>query len=348
MDKIKLKSLSKKELEEFFVSMGEKAFRATQLMQWLYKYRVDDFSKITNMSKVIREKLNKTADISKAPVLAKQISKNSDSIKIALGLNKEKTEMAECVALIDGKRVTACISSQIGCAYGCKFCSTATMGFVRNLRKDEIIEQLICLQDALGEKRITNVVFMGMGEPLSNMDNVLGAIETIQSNEGFMIGGRKITISTCGLAPQIRKLADLKKNYGLAISLNAPEDKLRSTLMPVNNQYSIKEVIEAAKYYFEKAGRRVTFEYILLDNINDSLVNLKKLKVLLNNFPCKLNLISFNTKKDSEFKTVDKSKSKQILEYMRNSKFTVTMRKSIGTDITAACGQLYIDLKKNL
>ena len=356
-NKINLKNLSLKELSDFFVSVGEKPFRAKQIMQWLYCNRVEDFDEMRNISKLTKGKLEAVADISKLPVIAKQKSKDGSAVKLAIGLSKvelngrslgyeNKSEAVECVMLSDGKRNTACLSSQVGCKYGCVYCSTALMGFHRNLNQVEIIEQLIALQDNSSGKRISNVVFMGMGEPLDNLGNVLRSVEIIQSNLGFSIGGRKITISTCGLVPKIYELADLKTNLGLAISLNASNNSLRDKLMPVNKKYPLEKLLDAAGYYFEKTGRRVTFEYVLIDGINDSMQNMKELRLLLSRFPCKLNFITFYPKPGSEFKSPSMTKIRMIVAFFETSPFTVTLRKPMGADISAACGQLYRELVK--
>ncbi len=343
--KIRLKALSQKGLEDFFTTIGEKPFRARQIMQWLYRHRVDRFDAMKNISAELRSKLDGMADISKLPVKACQKTKDDSAIKIALGLLDGPGEVIECVVLDDGDHRTACLSSQLGCKYGCAYCTTAMMGFHRNLSQLEIVEQLIALQDASSD-RISNIVFMGMGEPLDNLETVLAAIDIFQSDYGFVIGGRKITISTCGLVPKIRDLADKETNLGLAISLNAPNDEIRSRLIPINRKYPIEQLLGAAKYYFEKSGRRVTFEYVLIEGVNSSDENLRELQDKLSGFPCKLNLIVFNAKPGSELRGPSPVRIRRILEMLGSSPFTVTLRKSLGTEISAACGQLYQEIAK--
>jgi 23S rRNA (adenine2503-C2)-methyltransferase len=344
--KIFLKDLSFDKLVEFCVSCGEKPFRAKQLMQWLYFYRVNEFSQMKNISRLLREKLSPNADISKLPVIARQESAEGGAMKLALGLSPDLTESVESVVMFDGKRRTACLSTQLGCKFGCAYCSTALMGFRRDLTQREILGQMIALQDAIGEDtgRLTNVVFMGMGEPLDNLDTVLQAIEVLQSDFGFTIGGRKITISTCGIVPQIKALADKKTNIGLAVSLNAPNDEIRDRLVPVNKRYPIAELLKASQYYFEKTGRRVTFEYVLIDGVNCGMEQIHELRDLLTPYKCKLNLIAFNPRPGSSFASPSKTYIKKVIAFLEEGPFTVTLRKSLGSDISAACGQLYREL----
>lgn len=345
MDKTHLKNLSLSELGEFFVQTGEKPFRSKQMIQWLFQHRVEAFDQIKNLSQELRKKLSQIADIAKLPVIAKQETADGSALKLAVQLSDCANEVVECVALFDGKRRTACLSSQLGCKYGCAYCSTALMGFHRNLTQREILEQLIALSDHLGERRISNIVFMGMGEPLDNLENVLRAIEIIQSDYGFEIGGRKITISTCGLVPKIKELADKESNLGLAISLNASNNTIRNQLVPINKKYPIQELMSAAQYYFQKTGRRVTFEYVLIENVNDSMEHMRELSSLLSPFPCKLNLIGFNPKPDCSFKSPSSQKIQKIISFLYSAPFTITLRKSLGTEISAACGQLYREIK---
>jgi 23S rRNA (adenine2503-C2)-methyltransferase len=339
-----LKNLSPAELNEFFIRLDEKPFRTKQLMKWLYQNRNDNFDEMINFSGVLRQKLAQEADISKPTIIAKQKSVDGSALKLALKLTENKQEVIECVALYDDKRRTACLSSQLGCKYGCAYCSTALMGFSRNLTQREILEQLIALEDHGDQKRISNIVFMGMGEPLDNLENVLRAIDIIQSEYGFAIGGRKITISTCGLVPKIKELADKETNLGLAISLNAPNNAIRNKLLPINKKYPIEELLKAAEYYFQKTGRRVTFEYVLIENVNDSMEHFRELISILSHFPCKLNLIGFNPKPDCSFSSPSPGKIQKILSFLQAAPFTVTLRKSLGTEISAACGQLYREI----
>lgn len=343
--RVQLKSLSAKGLEDFFLSLGERPFRARQVMMWLYRYQVDRFDEMKNISAVMRAKLEEVADISKLPVVAAQRARNGSATKIALGLSDDPGEVVECVVLDDGDHKTACLSSQLGCKFGCAYCTTGTMGFHRNLRQREIVEQLIALQDACTD-RISNLVFMGMGEPLDNLEQVLLAIEIFQSHFGFLIGGRKITISTCGLVPKIRELADLETNLGLAISLNAPNNEIRSRLIPINRKYPIEQVLDSARHYFEKTGRRVTFEYVLIEGVNSSDDNLRELQSRLLHLPCKLNLIAFNAKPGSDFHSPSPARIHRIMDMLGESPFSVTLRKSLGAEISAACGQLYREICK--
>lgn len=342
-----VKNLTPKQLEEFFVAMGEKPFRGRQVMQWLYNKRASSVEEMTNISAALRTKLDGAADLKKLPIVTKQESADGTAVKLALELPGGKREVVECVVLFDGKRNTACLSTQLGCKYGCVYCNTARMGFRRNLTQREILEQLIALQDHAGTRRITNVVFMGMGEPLDNLKAVLAAVEIIQSDHGFVVGGRKITISTCGLVPQIRELADVGLNLGLAVSLNAPNDEIRNRLVPINRKYPIAELLKASKYYCEKVGRRVTFEYVLIEGVTARDKHLEELKQVLGGFPCKLNLIGYNERPESEFKCPSGKRIREIVESLEQWKYTVTLRKSLGRDIAGACGQLYSEIQKS-
>ncbi len=339
---LRFKNLKISSVADEIEKMGEKKFRATQIIKWVYQKRVDSFEMMNNMPKVLREKLSERYSLEKMEPVSAMESRDHDAFKFGFKLY-ESAHIVESVLLIDRKRRTACLSSQLGCGLGCVFCETGKMGMIRNLTQDEIIGQLIGINDFLesrGDKLVTNIVFMGMGEALSNFENFRSALDIIMNEDCFNIGGRRITVSTAGVIPSIEKLINENLNIGLAISLNAFSDKQRSALMPVNNKYPIAQLVEIAKEYYNKTGRRVTFEYVLIEGQNDTDEAVNALSKLLGGFPCKINLIPVNPLKSSGFKSPADGRLEIFANKLHQRGLSATLRKSRGKDIWGACGQL--------
>lgn len=325
------------EMEEFISSLGKEKFRARQIMKWLYQSGSASFDDMTTLSCDFREKLSRIARISRPQIVKIQESKDT-TMKALLRL--EDGLFIESV-LIPGKNSwTICLSTQAGCAMDCKFCLTARQGFKRNLKPSEITGQLITLKYEMPQcPEITNIVMMGMGEPLANYDNVVKAIKNLTSDFGMGFSNRKVTVSTCGLAPQIIRLGrDICIN--LAVSLNAPDNETRSNLMPVNKKYPLKVLLDACRQYPMPGRRMLTFEYILMDGINCSVRDAKKLVALLKGQRCKLNLIVLNEYPGSPFKSPSPKTVEAFQQILLDHHFTAILRKSKGRDILAACGQL--------
>ncbi len=342
VEKRNLMDLGKPGLEQFFADMGEKPFRASQILKWIYHQGVIDFSLMTNLSKTLRDKLVATAVIQPPEILKEDISSDGTYkwvIRVAGG------NAVETVYIPEKNRGTICISSQVGCALNCTFCSTATQGFNRNLTTAEIIGQVWLAAKQLGQwsgedKRITNVVLMGMGEPLMNFDSVLEAVSLMREDLAFGYAGRRITLSTAGLIPGIEKLREIS-DISLAVSLHAANDELRNKLVPLNRKYPIKQLLQACRRYVaDKARAKITFEYTLIDGMNDSAENAYELSRLLKNFPAKVNLIPFNPFPGTHFQ---RSKEDAIIGFkniLMSAGLIATVRRPRGDDIDAACGQL--------
>lgn len=291
MEKQKLIGSSLAELENLIITLGQPRYRADQLFNWLYKRQITSFTEMTNFSKYFR---NQLTDIATIPVVVLERAIHSSDKKTYKFLFRlEDGQCIESVFMNEGKRRTVCLSSQVGCALNCDFCATGKMGFKRNLNPGEIVDQLLFMQRYM-QSDVTNVVIMGMGEPFLNYHNVLQACDIISHDKGIAIGKRKITISTSGIIPAIKRFADEGRKYKLAISLNAATDKIRDQLMPINKKYPIGELINAAKYYFAKTKMRITFEYVLIKGLTDGRANALKLKNLVQGLPCKINIIPYN------------------------------------------------------
>lgn len=341
-DLIRFKNLKISSITDEIEKMGEKKFRATQIMKWVYQKKVDSFEMMNNMPKVLRQNLSEKFSLKKMEPVSIMESKSRDAVKFGFKLC-ESAHIVESVLLVDRNRRTACISSQLGCGLGCVFCETGKMGLIRNLTQDEIIGQLIGINDFLekrGDKSVTNIVFMGMGEALSNFENFRSALDIIMNEDCFNIGGRRITVSTAGVIPSIERLMKENLNIGLAISLNAFSDKQRSEIMPVNNRYPIAQLIEIAKRYFDKTGRRVTFEYVLIEGETDTDEAVNALSKLLGGFPCKINVIPVNPGKSSGFRSPAEGRLEVFANKLHQRGLAATLRKSRGKDICGACGQL--------
>jgi len=340
--KIDLKGRLLPELEEIMLSWGEQRYRARQLMLWLYHRRSGSFEEMTDISKAFRSKLNELAYISHLKILAKVKSQLDDTTKYLFEL--EDGEKVESVLMYDGHRVTCCVSTQIGCAQGCAFCATGASGFVRNLTASEIINQIMAIEADMDstEKSVTNVVLMGMGEPFANYEESIKAIRLMNASEGLMIAARKITVSTAGLVPQIRQFTHEGTQIGLAISLNATNDEMRSQLMPVNRRYPISDVLTACKEWALAVNRWLTVEYILMKDVNDSPADAKQLRRLLHGIPSKVNLIAYNPVDSLPFQRPDPSSVEEFRQILADGHFVAPVRASKGVDISAACGQLRV------
>ncbi|MGB2696797.1 MAG: 23S rRNA (adenine(2503)-C(2))-methyltransferase RlmN [Candidatus Zixiibacteriota bacterium] len=340
-NKLNLKGLSLKELEEFLVRLGEKKYKSRQLFKWIYDKGLTDFKKMSDLSKSLIQKLEEKAYIQSIKKLKSLKSKDGSTEKFLYEL--EDMEKIESVLIKDGKRKTLCISTQVGCGLGCLFCATGRMGFKRNLTSGETIDQIISIKRHLDpDEKITNLVLMGMGEPLLNYDNTLKAIGIMKSELGLGFASRKITLSTAGIVPGIYRLADDRLKIKLAVSLNAASDDLRSHLMPVNKRYPLKELLGAAKYYAKKTDQRMTFEYLLMKNTNDSKKDALDLSKIVRGISCKINLIPYNRVPDLPFEKPDEESIKKFREMLYPRCPAVTLRMSKGEDIQAACGQLRI------
>lgn len=339
---IKIDNLSLNELISFSESHNEKPFKGKQLYKWMFQKMVFDFDLMTDISKSFRQILNKNCDFTKMKVKAHQVSKKDGSTKFLFEL--EDGHLIESVILIDGDRYTACISSQVGCRMGCTFCNTSKIGLIRNLTSAEIIKQIIELNQYLAtqlEKKLTNLVFMGMGEPLDNYDNLVKSIKILLDHNGFNFSHRKITVSTSGLIPEMVKLIQLDQAPNIAISLNAVDDETRSKIMPVNNKYPISKIINTIRNLTIDRRKQITIEYVLLKGINDSIKDAQKLVKILKGLPIKVNLIAYNSTNDDDITAPSKEHVEQFQNILVNSKISCFLRKSLGSDIDGACGQLY-------
>lgn len=341
MSKLILSGMSLEQLTEFTDSIEESKYRAKQLHNWIYLKSASTFEQMSDISKKTREKMAEIAQITNVKIKHKQISVDG-TIKYLLEYPDGNCVETVLMRFDNRANLTACVSSQVGCACNCKFCATAKLGFIRNLTPVEIIEQVLTIQRDTGLK-VTNIVFMGQGEPLLNLDNVLKAIDIF--NKDFVIGIRRLTVSTCGIIPQINKLAALDFQPTLAISLHAPNHALRSELMPIENKYNLDELMKALKDYVGETGRRITIEYTLIKGFNDTTECAKELAKLLIGLKANINLIIYNPNDKDTFEkpTIESiQKFKYILE---QSGKKVTIRLERGSDIDAACGQLSNKMK---
>ena len=331
-----LSRMSLGELEEFCLSIGQSKFRARQIYNWIYLKSVKSIDDMTDLSKRFREELKELAVVSDIKVVKKQVSSDG-TVKFLLEYSDAQRVETVLMRFDNRANLTACVSSQVGCAMGCAFCATGKRGFIRNLTPYEITEQVLAIQMETGLK-VTNIVFMGQGEPLLNLYNVLAAMKIF--NESFQIGVRRMTVSTCGIVPQINKLAQLNMQSTLAISLHAPKSEIRQKIMPVEKKYNLELLKKSLIDYTKMTGRRVTIEYVLIGGVNDSAVCAKDLAYYLSDLNCNINLIVYNPVEGDEFKRPKKDdiyKFKYLLEVAGKK---VTIRLERGLDIDAACGQL--------
>lgn len=325
--------------EGLLVALGQPAFRARQLRNWVFHTSATDFPQMTNLPLALRQRLQESFRLESLTAKRDVTSRDGKVQKVLFQLQDGKT--VESVLLSYEKRLSICISTQVGCAIGCPYCATGQQGFERQLSVAEIVDQVLYFSRRLTDgQSINNVVFMGMGEPLANFDNTWGAVEMLNSDQGFGLGARHITISTAGLVPQIKELSQKPLQVGLAISLHAADDTLRNELVPINRRYPLKELMSACKEYKAKTGRRVTFEYVLFDGINDDVKQARQLAHLLRNMDALVNLIPANTSENPRFKAPTIEKMSAFREELERLKTKATLRAKRGTDIAAGCGQL--------
>ena len=336
-----IKDYDLKELKEELTKIGEKQFRAEQIFKWLYQEKVKEFGEMTNLSLELRKKLEENYTICNYKILKKQESKDG-TIKYLFDVLDGNA--IETVLMSYHHGYSICVSSQIGCKMGCKFCASTGINFVRDLTSGEIVEQILAVEQDTGF-RISNVVFMGIGEPLNNYDNVINAIKIINNPKGLNIGARHISISTSGLVPRIYKLAEENIQCTLSISLHATNDEKRSSMMPINNAFNIAELMEACKYYIEKTHRRISFEYALAKDNNDNLEDAKELVKLLKGMLCHVNLIPINKIENGQYTKSSNENIMKFRDYLNDHGIVATIRRELGSDIDAACGQLR---RKNL
>lgn len=332
-----LKGLSHQELQDYLVSTGLPKFRANQIFAWMYQKKAYTWDEMTNLPKKLRSFFQGQGASLGNLALVSQIQADDGTIKYLFGL--EDGETIESVYIPESQRHTVCLSTQVGCGMGCLFCATGQRGIVRNLTPAEIIDQPLGISRLTGA-RINSLVVMGQGEPLINYDSLLKAVRIINDPQGMGIGARHITISTCGIIPGIYKLADEQLQVNLAISLHAADNQLRDHLMPINRKYPLGQLIEACRYYLALTNRRITFEYTLIDGINDRRVDLENLIQLLVGMLCHINLIPFNTIPNSKYR---RSNENRILEFaagLKQARIETTIRKERGSELAAACGQL--------
>jgi 23S rRNA (adenine2503-C2)-methyltransferase len=341
-ERVNLLGLERPALDAFVQELGNKPFRARQLISWIYKKGVGEFEAMTDLAKAFRAQLGERAEIRTPEIVSEQ--RSADGTRKWL-LKADASQAFEMVFIPEDDRGTLCISSQVGCVLDCSFCSTAQQGFNRNLTAAEIVGQVWLAKRALGEfqaleRAVTNVVFMGMGEPLANFRNVVPALRILTDDIGFDLSRRRVTLSTSGLVPQIYKLAE-EVNVALAVSLHAPDDELRNELVPINRKHNIAELLDACWHYLdEQNGRSVTFEYVMLDGVNDSPAQARELARLLKGHPAKMNLIPFNPFPGTQYKRSPSHVISRFRDELIQRGVLATIRRTRGDDIDAACGQL--------
>ena len=341
---INLLGLNQKKLEDFFISIDEKPFRAVQVLKWIHQRGISDFSQMTDLSKDLRTKLENSCVVEAPEVIYEKTSKDGTRKWVVSVGDKDLIEM---VLIPEKNRATLCVSSQVGCAVDCSFCATGKQGFSRNLNLAEIIGQVWVAANSYGvprspnERHITNVVMMGMGEPLLNFDPVVDAMNLMMDDNAYGLSKRKVTLSTSGIVPRIDDLGKVT-DVALTISLHAPNDQLRNQLVPINKKYPIQELIDSVKRYVDGCSdkRVTTIEYILIEDVNDSLELAEELCELLRQLPCKVNLIPFNSFSESEYKTPSGNRVRRFQKYLQDNGYVTTIRSTRGDDIMAACGQL--------
>ena len=337
-EKIDLKNLSPSELIEFLGSFGKERYRSVQILRWLYQKGAQSFDEMTNLSKRFRHELNQASFISTFHPL--RMEQARDGTKKFL-FQLEDGNRIESVLIPDKTRLTLCLSTQVGCAFGCQFCLTGKIGWKRDLMVSEILNQILVVRKKLPEKSsITNIVLMGMGEPLANYKNTLKAIELMHHPDAFKFSSRRITLSTVGLLPELERLSKEKISFRLAISLNASEEETRSYLMPVNRRYPLKKILALCKNFPLRPRTRITFEYVMVEGINDSSQDAKRLLRILKGIPSKINLIPLNEAPEIPFKRPSEERIKKFQEILMDGCLTANVRTRKGREISAACGQL--------
>ncbi|MBI33814.1 MAG: 23S rRNA (adenine(2503)-C(2))-methyltransferase RlmN [Flavobacteriales bacterium] len=339
-NKQNIRHLSIEELKPFFIEIGEKVFRAKQVHEWIWKKSVQSFDEMTNLSVKTREKLKENFLIPSVTIKSSQISSDR-TIKNAFQLSDGN--VVEGVLIPASDRMTACISSQVGCSLTCKFCATGKLNRLRNIDFDEIFDQVVHIKKQAEQNYkspLTNIVYMGMGEPLLNYKGMMRSIEKITSDEGLGMSPKRITVSTAGIAKMIKKLGDDEVKFNLALSLHAANDKKRNKIMPINEHNSLDSLSEALKYFYNKTGTRVTFEYIVFKDFNDSIEDALELADFSKNLPCKINIIEYNPIDDGEFQQTTPERLDAFVKSLEDKGLVVNVRRSRGKDIDAACGQL--------
>ena len=340
-----IRELKLEELINFLKNQNIPSYRAKQIHEWLWKKRAVNFNEMTSLSLSLRDLLEQNFSLN-AVKIHKAERSNDGTIKYSLKLHDSK--LVEGVLIPSKKRLTACISSQVGCSLSCTFCATGTLKLERNLNYAEIYDQIFILnEEALLNfgKPLSNIVYMGMGEPLLNYKNLLKSIELVSSKNGLSMSPKRITVSTAGIAKMIKKLADDEVRFNLAISLHSSDDKKREEIMPINKSINLEELKESIKYFFEKTGTRITYEYILFKDINDSLDDAHELVKFCKSTPCKVNLIEDNSVDNIPFEKASNNKTEKFINFLNEKNVIVNLRRSKGKDINAACGQLVNKLK---
>ena len=337
MDKKDIRSLSYEELKQEIEGFGEKAFRAKQIYEWLHVKLVDRFDEMTNLSKALREQLETHFVIPQIKMVERQISKIDGTNKFLFELDDGNVIESVLMRYKHGNSV--CISSQVGCRMGCKFCASTIGGLVRNLRPSEMLGEIYQIQKITGE-RVSNIVVMGAGEPLDNYENFVKFVRLLSNENGLNISQRNITISTCGIVPNMKRLAEEGLQVTLALSLHGSTQEKRKVLMPIANKYELDDVLEACDYYFEKTGRRITFEYSLVHGVNDREEDAVELIQMLRQRNCHLNLIPVNPIKERDFQKPSRQSAENFKNKLEKSGINVTIRREMGSDIDGACGQL--------
>jgi len=338
IEKVPLIGQTLKEIVHLIQEMDFPKFRGKQIFQWLYQHRINEMNEMANVPNDIRQKLSSSFNIHPLQLNLHTKSDQEPTEKFLFTL--QSGEDIESVLMKDGKRNTLCISTQVGCAVDCDFCATAKMGFQKNLTTGEIVDQYIHVQN-MSSRPITNIVFMGMGEPFLNYKNVISAADLLNHPEGIQMGARRITISTAGVVPKIKQFSEEKHKYKLAISLNASNEHQRKEIMPITKTHRLNDLMEAADMYYQSSGRFPTFEYVLMEGINDSLRDAHELARLIGRQPCKVNVIPYN-EIGGIYRRPSDDKIKSFLSQLKNVPFQVTVRWSRGTDIKAGCGQLAV------
>lgn len=328
-------NLTLQDWEEYFVNKGEKKFKGNQVFDWLYRKRVTSFDEMTNIKKDILDMLKK--DFTFKTLSISKIERDTDVNKYLFRL--KDCEKVEAVLMNHLYGNSLCISTQVGCNMGCKFCESGRLKKVRNLETHEMIEQILLVEEECG-KRISHVVIMGIGEPFDNYDNLIKFIEIINNPKGIELGSRHITVSTCGVVPKIKEFMNLPYQVNLAISLHAPNDEIRNTIMPINKAYPIPVLMDTLKEYIQKTNRRVTFEYILLDQVNDTSKCARELANLVKGMNCYINLIPYNETNNISYKRTKSENITNFYDILKKNKINVTIRREYGSKISAACGQL--------
>ena len=339
MSKQDIRKISLADLSDFFSNHSIKSFRAKQVFEWLWKFSASSFDEMTNLSLETRNLLSRHFTLNKIQIAEKQLS-NDGTVKLAFKLHDGY--VVEGVLIPTEKRMTACISSQVGCSLTCSFCGTGKLKRMRNLDASEIYDQVVLIRNLAEEiyqKPLTNIVYMGMGEPLLNFENTIRSVDKITA-DGLGMSSKRITVSTAGISKMIRKLGDLNTKFNLALSLHAANDQKRSEIMPINDSNSLESLLDALQYYYKKTGNRVTFEYIIFKDFNDSIEDAKELSSFCKKVPSKVNIIEYNPIDEGAFQKADPAKTDSFAAYLEDHGVIAKIRRSRGKDIDAACGQL--------